>query len=198
MFLSPPTTAAIAKRFPRVRGDVPRLGDLKGFEVWFSPRARGCSRHGVADAAVGAVFPACAGMFLRIVLFLIGIRGFPRVRGDVPAWVIMFKRVASFSRAGDTHTKYETAFTQEIGIVKSFGIIVDGFTMEIKTITASNRINNRVKSEKQACMLLHGTGAVENSKKGIISNLKTQYITMAIILIIYSPASISKDGFRMH
>jgi len=123
---------------------------------------------------------------------------FPRVRGDVPAWVIMFKRVASFSRAGDTHTKYETAFTQEIGIVKSFGIIVDGFTMEIKTITASNRINNRVKSEKQACMLLHGTGAVENSKKGIISNLKTQYITMAIILIIYSPASISKDGFHIH
>ena len=138
----------------------------------FSPRARGCSRHGVADAAVGAVFPACAGMFLRIVLFLIGIRGFPRVRGDVPAWVIMFKRVASFSRAGDTHTKYETAFTQEIGIVKSFGIIVDGFTMEIKTITVSNRINNRVKSEKQACMLLHGTGAVENSKKALSLILK--------------------------
>ena len=97
---------------------------------------------------------------------------FPRVRGDVPAWVIMFKRVASFSRAGDTHTKYETAFTQEIGIVKSFGIIVDGFTMEIKTITASNRINNRVKSEKQACMLLHGTGAVENSKKALSLILK--------------------------
>ena len=192
-----------------MRGDVPPAPWLGPIRFRFSPRARGCSRHGVADAAVGAVFPAqasgqcavfpaCAGMFLRIVLFLIGIRGFPRVRGDVPAWVIMFKRVASFSRAGDTHTKYETAFTQEIGIVKSFGIIVDGFTMEIKTITASNRINNRVKSEKQACMLLHGTGAVENSKKGIISNLKTQYITMAIILIIYSPASISKDGFRMH
>ena len=166
--------------------------------VSFSPRARGCSSRAVAWAYPVQVFPACAGMFLRIVLFLIGIRGFPRVRGDVPACVIMFKRVASFSRAGDTHTKYETAFTQEIGIVKSFGIIVDGFTMEIKTITASNRINNRVKSEKQACMLLHGTGAVENSKKGIISNLKTQYITMAIILIIYSPASISKDGFHIH
>ena len=98
--------------------------------------------------------------------------GFPRISGDVPAWVIMFKRVASFSRAGDTHTKYETAFTQEIGIVKSFGIIVDGFTMEIKTITASNRINNRVKSEKQACMLLHGTEAVENSKKALSLILK--------------------------
>ena len=99
---------------------------------------------------------------------------FPRVRGDVPVTGLPTRLSALFS------------------------IIVDGFTMEIKTITASNRINNRVKSEKQACMLLHGTGAVENSKKGIISNLKTQYITMAIILIIYSPASISKDGFRMH
>ena len=185
-------------RFPRVRGDVPSFHLAADQATRFSPRARGCSGVKGTMAGTAMVFPACAGMFLRIVLFLIGIRGFPRVRGDVPAWVIMFKRVASFSRAGDTHTKYETAFTQEIGIVKSFGIIVDGFTMEIKTITASNRINNRVKSEKQACMLLHGTGAVENSKKGIISNLKTQYITMAIILIIYSPASISKDGFRMH
>ena len=181
-----------------MRGDVPEWTGVKKGGRRFSPRARGCSPQGGELLTIEPVFPACAGMFLRIVLFLIGIRGFPRVRGDVPAWVIMFKRVASFSRAGDTHTKYETAFTQEIGIVKSFGIIVDGFTMEIKTITASNRINNRVKSEKQACMLLHGTGAVENSKKGIISNLKTQYITMAIILIIYSPASISKDGFHIH
>ena len=181
-----------------MRGDVPTCTTTQKAVIPFSPRARGCSEAAEGLKGPFDVFPACAGMFLRIVLFLIGIRGFPRVRGDVPAWVIMFKRVASFSRAGDTHTKYETAFTQEIGIVKSFGIIVDGFTMEIKTITASNRINNRVKSEKQACMLLHGTGAVENSKKGIISNLKTQYITMAIILIIYSPASISKDGFRMH
>ena len=111
-------------------------------------------------------------MFLPRIAWFPACRSFPRVRGDVPAWVIMFKRVASFSRAGDTHTKYETAFTQEIGIVKSFGIIVDGFTMEIKTITASNRINNRVKSEKQACMLLHGTGAVENSKKALSLILK--------------------------
>ena len=181
-----------------MRGDVPWRSEPLGGKPGFFPRARGCSADAARLSRAVLVFPACAGMFLRIVLFLIGIRGFPRVRGDVPAWVIMFKRVASFSRAGDTHTKYETAFTQEIGIVKSFGIIVDGFTMEIKTITASNRINNRVKSEKQACMLLHGTGAVENSKKGIISNLKTQYITMAIILIIYSPASISKDGFHIH
>ena len=181
-----------------MRGDVPDGANQWPAPQKFSPRARGCSGLNLRRELLKRVFPACAGMFLRIVLFLIGIRGFPRVRGDVPAWVIMFKRVASFSRAGDTHTKYETAFTQEIGIVKSFGIIVDGFTMEIKTITASNRINNRVKSEKQACMLLHGTGAVENSKKGIISNLKTQYITMAIILIIYSPASISKDGFHIH
>ena len=171
---------------------------LARHEQAFSPRARGYSPSSSRTSTPKAVFPACAGMFLRWLLGEVVIHRFPRVRGDVPAWVIMFKRVASFSRAGDTHTKYETAFTQEIGIVKSFGIIVDGFTMEIKTITASNRINNRVKSEKQACMLLHGTGAVENSKKGIISNLKTQYITMAIILIIYSPASISKDGFRMH
>ena len=53
----------------------------------FSPHTRGCSWNGVAVEYFRAVFPAYAGMFLR----LSGIReaylGFPRIRGDVPSKV---------------------------------------------------------------------------------------------------------------
>ena len=57
-------------RFPRVRGDVPRLrrGLVAGVE--FSPRARGCSAHQGNRHRHPHVFPACAGMF-RCSLLLI-------------------------------------------------------------------------------------------------------------------------------
>ena len=63
MFRAAAAPVSARPRFPRVRGDVPDADLLVENHGMFSPRARGCSRHGVADAAVGAVFPACAGMF---------------------------------------------------------------------------------------------------------------------------------------
>ena len=72
----------------------------------FSPRTRGCSfRIGGFDE-LGGVFPAYAGMFLRVAAEQLTPRRFPRIRGDVPnpevlpailAWVFpayagMFRR----------------------------------------------------------------------------------------------------------
>ena len=66
MFLAFDTSALVSIRFPRVRGDVPRLSNFAVDGDLFSPRARGCSigrdRHWQNDV----VFPACAGMFPKL------------------------------------------------------------------------------------------------------------------------------------
>ena len=71
-------------RFPRVRGDVPPGCRAVGYRLLFSPRARGCSHLAPGCIRVRCVFPACAGMFLRLPAWSRYISSFPRVRGDVP------------------------------------------------------------------------------------------------------------------
>ena len=53
----------VSRCFPRVRGDVPTGDDEPGFDVTFSPRARGCSTAVAYPIVESDVFPACAGMF---------------------------------------------------------------------------------------------------------------------------------------
>ena len=50
----------------------------------FSPRARGCSAFGRMWDHIKEVFPACAGMFLKLSKLRLLALSFPRVRGDVP------------------------------------------------------------------------------------------------------------------
>ena len=70
--------------FPRVRGDVPgRRFAMLPYGL-FSPRARGCSLQPNLAIDVKSVFPACAGMFLRLSKLRLLALSFPRVRGDVP------------------------------------------------------------------------------------------------------------------
>ena len=54
----------VARCFPRVRGDVPRMAVPVRTAWAFSPRARGCSLCNVKKIVDDPVFPACAGMFL--------------------------------------------------------------------------------------------------------------------------------------
>ena len=68
-----------------MRGDVPKVSNNTGKSLKFSPRARGCSYGGVDWVGKFWVFPACAGMFRRHTHYSYHHRGFPRVRGDVPA-----------------------------------------------------------------------------------------------------------------
>ena len=71
-------------RFPRMRGDVPAIGELQQSQIRFSPHARGCSGHRGAATIADPVFPACAGMF-RFHMRAGHTRvSFPRMRGDVP------------------------------------------------------------------------------------------------------------------
>ena len=82
-----PHRTSITKNFcrvPRVRGDVPMTPWGLGVGRGFSPRARGCSYCIAASRSSSAVFPACAGMFLRAAFQLTARTRFPRVRGDVP------------------------------------------------------------------------------------------------------------------
>ena len=72
------------RRFPRVRGDVPKDDSSGLWEVKFSPRARGCSFLFPALGQILEVFPACAGMFPTLPPRSRIWASFPRVRGDVP------------------------------------------------------------------------------------------------------------------
>ena len=70
--------------FPRVCGDVPRVGGRCARKRLFSPRMRGCSAANGKTVYPNAVFPAYAGMFLRPVSSASTGPCFPRVCGDVP------------------------------------------------------------------------------------------------------------------
>ena len=67
-----------------MRGDVPFMKENGYYYDTFSPRARGCSCFIEDYQFIGAVFPACAGMFPSGKPRLITSGCFPRVRGDVP------------------------------------------------------------------------------------------------------------------
>ena len=84
MFLYKLPMLPLPSGFPRVRGDVPGLRNLTNHRNEFSPRERGCSCGSALPPAQMVVFPACAGMFLRALVAVLGPDGFPRVRGDVP------------------------------------------------------------------------------------------------------------------
>ena len=49
------------------------------------------------DVAAQLVFPACAGMFLPVIVDTIRILGFPRVRGDVPETIMNLEQFKTFS-----------------------------------------------------------------------------------------------------
>ena len=83
--------------FPRVRGDVPCFSIMKPGARWFSPRARGCSRHAVCPRGRTRVFPACAGMFLGVEHAWGRDQCFPRVRGDVPPSSVSAPPMGKFS-----------------------------------------------------------------------------------------------------
>ena len=70
--------------FPRIRGDVPPNDTIKLLCYEFSPHTRGCSAAAEQRIVDDVVFPAYAGMFLRLRPFFIVLAGFPRIRGDVP------------------------------------------------------------------------------------------------------------------
>ena len=66
-------------------------------ELEFSPRARGCSYAAIRKMYSWIVFPACAGMFLKVKSGGGLVVGFPRVRGDVPRVSQMVKAQKLFS-----------------------------------------------------------------------------------------------------
>ena len=70
--------------FPRIRGDVPDVAEVKNAITRFSPHTRGCSQCSQSHQQSAPVFPAYAGMFPHAENIGNPAQGFPRIRGDVP------------------------------------------------------------------------------------------------------------------
>ena len=70
--------------FPRIRGDVPQVYVLQAKKPGFSPHTRGCSLKLAQAIEKHGVFPAYAGMFLKLNPQHDKVSCFPRIRGDVP------------------------------------------------------------------------------------------------------------------
>ena len=85
------------RSFPRVRGDVPTHHFYHRKQDRFSPRARGCSSKPIFWISAKTVFPACAGMFLAPSAARWTAQSFPRVRGDVPCSLVVYRTCNSFS-----------------------------------------------------------------------------------------------------
>ena len=66
MFPTPGARQQPAAGFPRIRGDVPCVGLVAATRDGFSPHTRGCSGAAPACFPGKEVFPAYAGMFLRM------------------------------------------------------------------------------------------------------------------------------------
>ena len=75
----------LALCFPRIRGDVPQAWSGPAENSLFSPHTRGCSGFPRCHLRGLRVFPAYAGMFLRLIRRYHCPDCFPRIRGDVPA-----------------------------------------------------------------------------------------------------------------
>ena len=84
MFRCPLTQALPYGCFPRIRGDVPPKRYHEQPFLWFSPHTRGCSVAGAIASISSTVFPAYAGMFLKLTFLKWIHSSFPRIRGDVP------------------------------------------------------------------------------------------------------------------
>ena len=97
MFPGQHLTPTVPDSFPRMRGDVPYGYPLVWCVVGFSPHARGCSLPTRKVTPMSAVFPACAGMFLRVCVKLLTCISFPRMRGDVPHERLRAQPSAAFS-----------------------------------------------------------------------------------------------------
>ena len=80
-----------------MRGDVPFMPSSKMGVPPFSPHARGCSGPGRRRDCVEVVFPACAGMFLALVVATSWSVCFPRMRGDVPQNPVTSENDTQFS-----------------------------------------------------------------------------------------------------
>ena len=88
---------ALSWCFPRIRGDVPRGGILIHDLKAFSPHTRGCSECWGLKPKEDTVFPAYAGMFLIYGLALSVGKRFPRIRGDVPLFLLLLSILIMFS-----------------------------------------------------------------------------------------------------
>ena len=116
MFLSIAGRGTCPKGFPRIRGDVPIRTTQGGCLIWFSPHTRGCSALNREACSLGAVFPAYAGMFPQLTVHGCAPHGFPRIRGDVPYWVIEQLRKKQFSphTRGCSHQNRQTPISQYV------------------------------------------------------------------------------------
>ena len=125
MFLEALPFNGQGESFPRIRGDVPYTRPRARVKPKFSPHTRGCSTFLFHRGRMLRVFPAYAGMFRRKICRKSLLRGFPRIRGDVPSalsggffldWFSPHTR--GCSDCGNAHRKRDGVFPAYAGMFR--------------------------------------------------------------------------------
>ena len=116
MFLWPTPHHHGLTSFPRIRGDVPMFSMVARLIGKFSPHTRGCSAVNMLFHVVMHVFPAYAGMFLKIISERENLPRFPRIRGDVPAELDKQDVMDEFS----PHTRGCSSYQRDVTV--GFGV----------------------------------------------------------------------------
>jgi len=100
-------------RLPRMRGDRPPMARIAFSTKKFTPHARGSTARLSISIFRLTVYPACAGIDLKMKLYQLFAKRLPRMRGDRP--VTMFAKVV-----GGGFTPHARGSTQQESILKSW------------------------------------------------------------------------------
>ena len=131
MFTADRDRCWLAVGFPRIRGDVPNAHNLINNQLRFSPHTRGCSRMPKISATLLRVFPAYAGMFPHHHAYATPRPRFPRIRGDVPRFLIFSPASPQFS----PHTRgCSNTLPQAKKLVKVFPAYAGMFLRELVAV----------------------------------------------------------------
>ena len=90
-----------------MRGDRPRCIKCFGFEVEFTPHARGSTVDEGPIKEVVFVYPACAGIDLVMRDRGMNPEGLPRMRGDRPSFLPLLSRIYPFTPHARGSTSYQ-------------------------------------------------------------------------------------------
>ena len=156
----------LAGGFPRIRGDVPTPVSVTRPLSVFSPHTRGCSVRGGFLTYLTAVFPAYAGMFLKVIRLKQKAQRFPRIRGDVPYTVFVYPLKFWFSPHTRGCSGHQIAYLLHLTVFPAYAGMFLLFLLPPLIATSFPRIRGDVPAALIRCGLRSGFPRIRGDVPG--------------------------------